>query len=110
MNRLKIFDMTGGRCYYCGCKLDVKTFEVDHYAPRALGGKDKNNCVPSCRECNSFKSCKTIEKFRSDLQEIANRNLHTKLLTKYHVYAPKQIVFWYEKQERGLNDAEQADY
>lgn len=90
MNRTTIFNKTDGRCFYCGCKLDFDNFVIDHILPKSKGGKDKNNTVPACFECNAFKYNKSIEEFRNDLEEIAEKSIHTRLLVKYHHYKKKE--------------------
>lgn len=71
MDRKKIFDMTGGRCFYCGMPLDYNDFHVDHFIPKALGGKDKDNLVPSCPDCNLSKGDLTIDEFRAKISSYA---------------------------------------
>lgn len=48
----------GYRCAYCGSTCGRLT--VDHIIPRSRGGKNTfENCVASCRPCNSRKGCRT---------------------------------------------------
>ena len=48
----------GFKCVYCGIK-DVR-LTIDHITPKALGGKSTfENCVASCKPCNSRKGHKT---------------------------------------------------
>ena len=49
-----------GVCYHCEGRFKPVELTMDHLIPIARGGKsDKNNCVPSCKECNSKKGHKT---------------------------------------------------
>ncbi|HEX7675237.1 MAG TPA: HNH endonuclease [Bdellovibrio sp.] len=49
-----------GLCYHCGERFKPAELTMDHLIPIARGGKStKNNCVPSCKECNSKKGYKT---------------------------------------------------
>ncbi|QLY26294.1 HNH endonuclease [Bdellovibrio sp. KM01] len=49
-----------GLCYHCGEKFKAAELTMDHLIPIARGGKStKNNCVPSCKDCNSKKGYKT---------------------------------------------------
>lgn len=49
-----------GVCYHCGVKFKSAELTMDHLIPIARGGKStKNNCVPSCKDCNSKKGHKT---------------------------------------------------
>lgn len=45
-----------GICYHCGQKFSKELLTMDHLIPIARGGKStKNNCVVSCKECNTKK-------------------------------------------------------
>lgn len=45
-----------GVCYHCGQKFKPTELTMDHLIPIVRGGKStKQNCVPSCKECNSQK-------------------------------------------------------
>lgn len=99
-HRQKIWDKSGGKCWYCGCDLPEKGWHADHFEPvyrktelvpvdqrknphvRELrhNGEferperdNKDNLVPSCAPCNLFKSTFSIEQFRAELQEQVNR-------------------------------------
>ncbi|MFS4457989.1 HNH endonuclease [Bdellovibrio sp. HCB2-146] len=49
-----------GICYHCGQKFKPTELTMDHLIPIARGGKsNKNNCVPSCKDCNTKKGHKT---------------------------------------------------
>lgn len=49
-----------GICYHCGQKFKPNELTMDHLIPIARGGKsNKNNCVPSCKDCNTKKGYKT---------------------------------------------------
>lgn len=50
--RKKIYDMTRGKCFYCGYDIDLENFHVDHFIPKAKGGKMRENLVPACPQCN----------------------------------------------------------
>ena len=47
----------GEECFYCGCRLDRKTIQVDHFIPWSFIFDDQLwNLVPSCSCCNGRKS------------------------------------------------------
>jgi len=49
-----------GLCYHCGQKFKPAELTMDHLIPIVRGGKStKNNCVPSCKDCNTKKGYKT---------------------------------------------------
>lgn len=59
------------RCAYCGTDIIMKTMQVDHIHPKALlGDNDIENLNPSCKFCNSYKGCNSLEVFRAQLLEL----------------------------------------
>ena len=69
------------RCAYCGCELEYKDMQVDHIQSKFNHNyynldeyKDRiENLNPSCRQCNFYKSSKTLEAFRKSLSTIHER-------------------------------------
>jgi 5-methylcytosine-specific restriction protein A len=56
-----------GLCYHCGQKFKPAELTMDHLIPVVRGGKStKNNCVPSCKDCNSKKGYKTRAELEID--------------------------------------------
>lgn len=56
-----------GTCYHCLQKFKPEELTMDHLIPIGRGGKStKNNCVPSCKECNSKKGAKTRAEMMMD--------------------------------------------
>ena len=55
--RSLVWDMTDGRCAYCGVQTNpFRDFTVDHIMPRCQGGTDDlTNLLPCCAACNSAK-------------------------------------------------------
>lgn len=48
-------------CHYCGGKGGT----IDHIRPKSQGGHaSKDNCVPACRECNTFRGNRDYEEFK----------------------------------------------
>ncbi|MCP4748508.1 MAG: HNH endonuclease [Desulfobacteraceae bacterium] len=48
----------GNKCAYCGARGAKLT--IDHIMPRSRGGRSNfENCVASCRSCNTRKGCRT---------------------------------------------------
>lgn len=93
----KIFNVTNGRCYYCGCKLDFNNFQVDHVLPRSKNGADKNNRVPSCSDCNIIKNNHTEEEFKKILESYFKKDIHVRMISKYLSIKEKPINFYFEK-------------
>jgi uncharacterized protein (TIGR02646 family) len=72
--RLKVFNKYSGRCAYCGCKITIKNFQVDHIWPQhiahhqaGLSSHRFENLNPSCRKCNNYKHGMRLEEFRVEL-------------------------------------------
>jgi len=74
-----IYEKYNRRCAYCGNELEYKDMQVDHinsvYVNTDLWQSmsdeqmyDIKNLLPSCRQCNFYKSTFTVEKFRERLQ------------------------------------------
>lgn len=63
-----------GHCAYCGKALDLKTLRVDHLIPFKNGGIDDiSNYMPSCHQCNFYKSVFTLDQFRDNLKTLHER-------------------------------------
>ena len=68
--RRRVFDRTKGRCAYCGDRLTLNTYTIDHITPRAYGGsEDERNMVASCHQCNNSKKDLTVEEYRRKTQK-----------------------------------------
>lgn len=71
-----------GRCGYCG--EEHQKLQIDHIHPvcRAHHVKDVNdpsNLMPACFSCNNYKLNRSLEDFRTDLQEQVARASRTSL-------------------------------
>ncbi|SNZ21677.1 HNH endonuclease [Cohaesibacter gelatinilyticus] len=84
--RKRIWDKTGGKCWYCGNDLPEKGWHADHVEPvirvTELARKNpdcpdqawkpererEDNKVPACSKCNLYKSTHSVEEFRELLQ------------------------------------------
>ena len=54
-----------GKCNYCGKKMDIRYFHVDHKTPMARGGADTPaNSQLLCAPCNNRKGNMTDGEFR----------------------------------------------
>lgn len=55
------------QCFYCGIKLGKKGPSMrteDHLTPRSRGGRNANNKVPACHQCNQLKGHLKLEEYR----------------------------------------------
>ena len=102
-----VYNKYDGHCAYCGCELDIKDMQVDHFAPVYLFGDNINinNLMPSCRPCNFYINTLTIKKFREQLGEIKSRlerdSFIYRMAKKYGLIEEKdkEIQFYYEKMD-----------
>lgn len=95
--RRKIFMITEGKCFYCGCDLEIDNFQVDHLKPKADGGIDSLNRVPACGDCNRIKASKTIEEFRSTIESYVNKDVHARLIAKHMGLKRNDVEFYFER-------------
>ena len=60
-----------GICYHCEQKFKAADLTMDHLIPLGRGGKTtKNNCVPSCKDCNTKKGSRTkVEIVMDEMKE-----------------------------------------
>ena len=65
------FNLQGGKCYWCGCKLKKSgkgKYHVDHIYPLSKGGSNApSNICCACRTCNLSKHAKTPYEFSGRL-------------------------------------------
>ena len=105
--RKLVYQMYDGHCAYCGCELEFKNMQVDHFnSIYAYDGKNElENYMPSCRQCNFYKSTGTVEQFRQNLKETMLKGLKKtfqyRLLVKYDLIREndKEIKFYFEEHE-----------
>jgi gp26 len=73
--RCQVYEMYGGRCAYCGRKIDdIQKMRVDHVYPLRKGGENAlSNYKPACRKCNYYKSTLDIEQFREYVGTVLER-------------------------------------
>lgn len=99
--RNDVFNITNGKCYYCGCQLEFDSFHMDHILPKSQGGKNKNNLVPTCVDCNLSKGNLDIEEFRAKLQRMTTATHIGRMISKYHNINDSEIVFYFEEKRHG---------
>ena len=116
--REKVYNKYGGRCAYCGERIEYKDMQVDHFAPVYLFGDniDINNLMPACRPCNLRKNTLTIEKFRKDLLKIPfnlrRDDAAFRIAEKYKIIKVEKetdLQFYFETDECILNSCVNKD-
>ena len=98
VKRQRVFEMTNGRCYYCGDPLDFNTFRMDFFKADTDSPKIEANLVPACPECNMCKYDLDIEGFREKLQTTICGGFHGRLMTKYFKAVPERVTFYFERE------------
>ena len=103
MDRKSVWEKYGGRCAYCGRKIEYKDMQVDHMYPKANGGTDDfSNLMPSCRTCNHYKRAESLETFRKWIstipQKLGERQYIYKVGMAYGFYddEPREVEFYFE--------------
>lgn len=101
--RFKVYNKYKGHCAYCGCELRLEEMQIDHLKDFYNNGENLNfdNLMPSCRQCNFYKSTHTLEVFRSELgklRERLNKEFIYRLSKKYDLITEndKEIKFYFE--------------
>lgn len=99
--RLGIYNLLGGKCFYCGCTLDIDNFHADHFMPKSAGGKCAGNLVPACPDCNAFKTNLSIEEFRDKIANLRRTSYHASMMCKYYEIPESPVVFYFEEAGYG---------
>lgn len=117
-----IHEKYNGHCAYCGIKMTIKEMQVDHlfsklifslksnfiYTDKELN--DIDNLMPSCRVCNKWKSCHSLEAFRNEIKEQIHRlnsySSNYRFAKKYYLVheSPREIVFYFEQLKQFTNE------
>lgn len=100
-NREKIYQITNGKCFYCGCNLNFDEFHADHFKAKSVGGKQSKNLVPSCADCNLCKGNLSIEQFRHKIENLLEERFAGKMIKKYYGIKRNEIKFFFEEVEDG---------
>lgn len=97
MKREKVFAKTNGKCFYCGCNIDISDFHMDHFIAKSNKGGCGNNLVPACEDCNLSKGKLSIEDFRKKISGLCDKNNTARMIDKYYHIHRKPIVFYFER-------------
>lgn len=106
--RRTVYNMTGGKCAYCGTPMSFSDMQVDHVVPLHQGGADEPfNMFPACRSCNHYKRGMSLEKWRAQLEAIPatlERDCYTYrqgVRFGLVVPAPHTVEFYFERVSKG---------
>ena len=104
MNRRDIYNKYNGHCAYCGKKIEYDDMTIDHLTAQSKGGTNElDNTIPSCQLCNNQKADRTVEEFRSFLENIVDvldENKQYRLALRYKkiaVVRRSPIIFYFEQ-------------
>ena len=104
--RQLVYDKTNGRCAYCGSKISLSDFQIDHLSPFVHGGKCVlENLYAACRSCNHRKGTSDIESFRKQIEAfpsvLQRDNVTYRNAVRFGVVTPTphKVKFYFEKME-----------
>lgn len=111
--REAVYAKCGGRCAYCGYEIRIKEMQIDHLESFYNGGKDEiDNLLPSCRQCNFYKSAYSLDGFREMLMNVLPNSIaklfQVKIGMKYGYLKkgePWDGKFYFEKMQKGDDNA-----
>ena len=103
-NRKNIYARDNGRCVYCGVKVSLSNFTLDHVIPKSQGGGFCwENIVASCSSCNNHKGNKRWkagelkmlqQPYVPKLTKAAPKNLVNKLSFKVPHQSWVDYIYW----------------
>lgn len=113
--RLLVYDKYNHKCAYCGCDLEYKDMQIDHIKSVYVNSDihsymteeemySLDNLLPTCRQCNFYKSTMDLETFRNRLTTTLMFNLQKtfqyRLALKYGLIEEhiEPITFYFEKE------------
>lgn len=105
--RQAVYNLTGGKCAYCGEPIAFADMQVDHVIPLRKGGADAlDNMLPACRSCNHYKGSLTVEQFRKTVERmpevLARDNVTYKNAVRFGLVCPvpRPVTFCFERCEK----------
>lgn len=109
VERARVFNKFDGKCAYCGCRLELNRFDVDHLHPYFLSHHEPDldphrfeNLMPACKKCNRFKHSFKLESYRTELRlqvlRLKENAKFNRALTFGQIKITESpIVFYFEK-------------
>jgi len=116
--REAVYRKYGGRCAYCGKKIEYKDFQLDHLIPKQREQFKRyseeeiecfENYMPACRRCNHYKRAHTLECFRQMIEEIPAKLFRDNYIYKvgldYSLVTANEhkVQFYFEQFEDSKN-------
>lgn len=109
IDRQKVYKKFDGHCAYCGCEIEFKRMQVDHFWPKQLAHHEPDldndrfeNLMPSCQPCNIHKHGMRPEVWRSELGRqlsMLMKNAQFKRVLRFGLIELTQIpiIFYFER-------------
>lgn len=112
--RQQVYNKYNGHCAYCGCNLEYKDMQIDHFKNIKNNGRNDSieNLMSACRMCNFYKNSYELETFREELGLLLTRLEKVyiyRLAKKYNQITEtiKPIKFYFENYKKeGKDDSE----
>ena len=109
--REEVWEKYNHHCAYCGCELEYKDMQVDHFSSVLMADfhpelrenlETIENYFPACRMCNFYKGAGGIELLRKNLSRLyiqLERQFDYRLAKKYGLVkeTPHEIKFYFEE-------------
>lgn len=89
LSRRNVYLRDNGDCQYCGNKLGLAEYTIDHVIPQCKNGQDTwENLVLACQKCNKYKSGYTLKESGMNLKRVPVRpkNDDPRFNFKLHVH------------------------
>ena len=117
MNRRDVYNKYDGHCAYCGTRLSPLNWgkpprgkgddmTIDHIVPTSKGGSNTlENAIPSCHLCNGQKADRSVEEFRSFIENITetlDEDKQYRLALRYKKVVPVKpnpVTFYFENHK-----------
>ncbi len=105
--RQRIYNKTSGHCGYCGIRLEIDGFQIDHIYPLCRGGSNLDiNLVASCPLCNKSKGKMTVVEFKKYIlgqtESIRKSNGKFRLMEHFGMIwvSKESLQFYFERCQK----------
>lgn len=79
----ELYDKTGGRCSYCGVKLELESMAMSCIIPLFAGGlHDAKNMLPACLGCNQKKASSDLESFNRAIGRVIEKTIQERAVVQ----------------------------
>lgn len=108
-----VFAKFNKHCAYCGIEISFSEMQIDHayplnpQSPAGITDPEKlnhiSNLLPACRDCNRFKSNRSVEEFREYVAALQNQLFRNSSQARFLLrmgmlsIQPREIQFAFER-------------